>query len=278
MAQAGRLPAFYVCHGGGPMPLMPPPPGGPAGMFSDSTLSSHLRSLADHLPSPPKAILVISAHWEERELRVSSSEHPSMLYDYGGFPAETFKYKYDAPGKPELAARVCALLGASGHTCKPDPTRGYDHGVFVPLMLAFPHAEVPIVCLSLHASLDPATHLSMGRALRPLRDEGVLLLGSGSSYHNMGGFDMQGRRSGPPVARAWDEALAAAVASDRAVRDESLAGWERLPEARAAHPREEHLLPLHVVAGAAGDDPGARLWGDSLMGVASSSFRFDSRV
>lgn len=271
---SARMPTLFVCHGGGPFPLLDPPMGGPA-------LVEHLRSISSEPPEKPKAILVISAHWEEGdELAVTMSEQPPMLFDYYGFPPDTYTFRYDAPGDPALASRVCSLLTAKGHPCRLDATRGFDHGVFVPLLLAYPAADIPVVCLSLHQSLNAKLHLSIGQALRPLRDEGVLLIGSGMSYHNMRGFDMSGgsdRAGRPPAGARFDEALVAAVttARDHSARTASLGAWTALPDARQSHPREEHLLPLMVAAGAASDEePATRTIGGTTMGAAFSGFRF----
>ena len=272
------MPALFCCHGGGPMPLMEPPAAGPKGIFADSKLSRHLRDLATMTSEKPLAILVISAHWEEADFAVTSSPTPPMLFDYYGFPKHTYEYKYSPPGDPKMAERVCELLQVAGHTCKLNDKRGYDHGVFVPLLLAYPDASIPVIALSLHASLDPGVHLSAGRALAPLRQEGVLILGSGISFHNMRAFDMMGGGANRPEAAgaAFDEALVAAVtATDTDARDTALLQWEQMPEARFCHPREEHLLPLLVAAGAAGEGTvGERIYGENYMGCAVSGFRF----
>ena len=260
------MPTLFVCHGGGPFPLQEPPVGGAA-------LTEHLRAISTELPEKPKAILVISAHWEDGDkVAVTASVQPPMLFDYYGFPPHTYEYQYNAPGDPALASRVCSLLTTSGHQCRLDETRGFDHGVFVPLMLAYPAADIPVVCVSLHRSLDAKLHLSMGRALRPLRDEGVLVIGSGMSFHNMRAFD----GSGAPAGARFDEALVAAVTTgEHPARATSLAAWTSLPDARECHPREEHLLPLMVAAGAATDEePATRTFGGIYMGVVLSSFRF----
>jgi aromatic ring-opening dioxygenase catalytic subunit (LigB family) len=255
---------------------MPADAGSPKGMLSDSTLSQSLRSTSELLSKPPTAILLVSAHWETGpELAVTSSPRPSLVFDYSGFPPETYEYKYPCRGDPELAQRTVELLNAAGHACQPDEERGYDHGVFVPLMLAFPDADVPVVALSLHKSLDPAMHLSIGRALSPLRDDGVLILGSGLSFHNMAAFSFSGNsKSGDAKGERWDSALNAAVTAEPAVREAALTKWAELPDARASHPREEHLLPLLVVAGAGGEDLGQNTFRDRYMGVIVSNFRF----
>ena len=195
-----------------------------------------------------------------------------MVFDYSGFPDHTYAFDYASPGDPALASRVRALLDGAGLANDADDARGYDHGVFIPLMLMAPEADVPVVQLSLRAGLDAAEHAAVGRALAPLRDEGVWVLGSGMSYHNMRGF---GRATSTAVSERFDAWLAETVAiGDGATRDAALARWDRHPDGRAAHPREEHLIPLMVVAGASGDAPGRRVFSDRVLDVTVSAFEF----
>lgn len=261
-----RLPTYFIPHGAGPCFFMPWTRG-PADTW-DKT-AAWLKGLVAGLPERPKAILVVSGHWEEPVFTVGASPAPPMVFDYYGFPEETYRLRFDAPGAPALATRVRALLGAAGFPTAEDEARGYDHGVFVPLLLATPDADIPVVQLSLRQDLDPAAHLAAGRALAPLRDEGVLIVGSGMSWHNMRGFSplYTGKSQ---VFDAW---LAEAV-SDPAIRDTALAHWDRGPYAREAHPREEHLAPLFVAAGAAEGEPGRQAFGDIAMDVAISGFEF----
>ncbi len=234
-------------------------------------LAAWLRGLVPSLPAPPKALLVVSAHWEARVPTVSTSPRPSLLYDYSGFPPETYKLTWPAPGDPALADRVRTLLSAASIPSASDPDRGFDHGVFVPLKVAVPDAHIPTVALSLQAGLDPGSHLAVGRALAPLRDEGVLIVGSGMSYHNMRGFGDPRSRPKSVEFDAWlKETLEAAPEK----RDTGLAAWTKAPVAREVHPREEHLLPLMVVAGAAGVDRGDVVFRDEVMGVVVSATRF----
>jgi aromatic ring-opening dioxygenase catalytic subunit (LigB family) len=192
-----------------------------------------------------------------------------MIFDYYGFPEETYRLRFDAPGSPTLAGRVRALLAGAGLPTAEDRERGYDHGVFVPLLLATPDADIPVVQLSLRHDLDPEAHLAAGRALRPLRDEGVLIVGSGMSWHNMAGFSpaFTGK------SEAFDAWLSAAL-SDPATRDDAIRHWDRGPYAREAHPREEHLAPLFVAAGAAEGEPGRQVFKDIAMDVAISGYAF----
>ena len=219
----------------------------------------------------PKAVLVISGHWDTAIPTVNSGLAPPLLFDYSGFPEHTYRLTYPVPGSPAVAARVRELLAENGTPSDEDAQRGFDHGVFVPFKLIYPDADVPIVQLSLQRDLDPAAHLAMGRALAPLRDEGVLIVGSGMSFHNLRAF---GPAAGP-ISDQFDEWLTSAVCSaDPERRNHSLAAWEDAPGARLAHPREEHLLPLMVAAGAAGNEQGRKLFQDRVMGVTVSAFGF----
>jgi aromatic ring-opening dioxygenase catalytic subunit (LigB family) len=259
-----RQPSLFIPHGGGPCFFMPDPRG------TWTRMEAYLRALPATLPEPPRAILVISGHWETPAFAFSASEAPPLIFDYYGFPPETYRLSWPAPGAPWLAERGAALLREAGLPAAIEPERGFDHGVFVPLKVAFPQADVPVVQMALHASLDPALHVAAGRALAPLRDEGVLVLGSGMSFHNL-------RAMGDPRAEApsrefdrWLTAAAEAEAPDRAAL---LGRWESAPWARACHPREEHLLPLMVAAGAS-DARGTHDYGEVVLSGAVSAFRF----
>jgi aromatic ring-opening dioxygenase catalytic subunit (LigB family) len=263
-----RMPVVFIPHGGGPWPFVD------LGLPRQDveTLAGYLRTLRSELPAP-KALLVISAHWEADVPTVMTSAQPPILYDYYGFPPESYQIQWPAPGNPALASRVRDLLGAAGIATATDAARGYDHGTFIPLKLAFPDADIPTVQLSLRADLDPQAHLAIGRALAPLRGEGVLIVGSGMSFHNLRAFFSHDPRTAT-VADAFDTWLTAAVTADAPRRDEQLAHWSTAPAARAAHPREEHLLPLMVVAGAAGADRGVVQHSAPFMGARISGYRF----
>jgi aromatic ring-opening dioxygenase catalytic subunit (LigB family) len=260
------LPTLFIPHGAGPCFFMDWTRG-PADTW-DKT-ARWLNGLVAGLPERPRAILVVSGHWEEPQFTVGSSPKPAMIFDYYGFPEETYRLRFDAPGSPTLAGRVRALLAGAGLPTAEDRERGYDHGVFVPLLLATPDADIPVVQLSLRHDLDPEAHLAAGRALRPLRDEGVLIVGSGMSWHNMAGFSpaFTGK------SEAFDAWLSAAL-SDPATRDNAIRHWDRGPYAREAHPREEHLAPLFVAAGAAEGEPGRQVFKDIAMDVAISGYAF----
>ncbi len=267
MAQAPRQPLVYVPHGGGPWPFVRVGIGSEA---EQADLAHYLRHVSTLPKAAPRALLVVSAHWEEKVPTVMSSKAPPMLYDYHGFPSESYQLSWPAPGEPAVAARVRELLGIAGFATGEDAERGFDHGTFVPLKLAYPDANVPTVQLSLKLGLDPQEHLAIGRALAPLRDEGVFIIGSGMSYHNLRAFGAAGK----PAAGAFDAWLRQALPLDSAQRDARLSDWLKAPSARAAHPREEHLLPLMVVAGAAGTDRGRLAYRGTLQGLDISAYDF----
>lgn len=260
-------PTYFINHGGGPCFFLDPGP------MRDtwSELEAYLGDFAKMLDEPPSAILVVSGHWEEARPTVNAGAAPALLFDYSGFPADTYQLTWPAPGAPVLAGRVEGLLAAAGIASGSDLSRGWDHGVFVPLKVTFPGADIPTVQLSLQHGFDPAIHLAVGHALRPLRDEGVLIVGSGQTYHNMGGF--RGGSGVDPAAEAFDAWLREAV-PDGATRDRSLIAWEQAPGARQAQPHEDHLLPLMVAAGAASGEPGQIAFHGYAMGKPISGFRF----
>jgi aromatic ring-opening dioxygenase catalytic subunit (LigB family) len=262
-----RLPVVFLPHGGGPWPFVEVGLGSKAEL---AELAQYLRSVATLPKMPPKAVLVVSAHWEEAVPTVMSSAHPPMLYDYYGFPEASYQISWPAPGEPVLAARVRELLSAAGIANAENPERGFDHGTFVPLKLAYPNADVPTVQLSLKRGLDPSEHLAIGRALAPLRDEGVFIVGSGMTFHNLRAFGPQSS----VVAEQFDAWLRAATVLEGGERDRLLADWTRAPAARQAHPREEHLIPLLVIAGAAGSDRGQLAYNGKLRELRLSAYHF----
>jgi aromatic ring-opening dioxygenase catalytic subunit (LigB family) len=262
-----RLPTLYIPHGGGPCFFMEPPPSHPH-MWDG--LAAYLRGIDGSLGARPKAVLVISGHWETTRPTLNVAEKPALLFDYYNFPEHTYRLKYPVAGAPNLAPRVRGLLADAGFESAVETKRGLDHGVFVPFMLVYPKADMPIMQLSLLNSLDPGLHLDLGRALAPLRREGVLIVGSGMSYHNLAAM-FSGR--GAEAAVSFDEWLGEAT-HDPQTRDEKLKGWRSAPGGRESHPREEHLLPLMVAAGAADGDPGFRSFSESIAGKAVSGFQF----
>jgi aromatic ring-opening dioxygenase catalytic subunit (LigB family) len=271
MEKTKKLPVIYIPHGGGPWPLMKDAYGDPAPY---DRLEAYLRGFGESMKDKIESILVVSAHWEEPKPTLHFGEKPGMLYDYGGFPDYTYRISWPAPGDPVLASRAAALLAAAGIATAREDKRGYDHGTFVPLMLAFPEASIPVAQLSLVNGLDPAAHFAIGKALEPLRAEGVLVIGSGMSYHNMRGFMSDDPRV-MAVSKQFDDWLAETVAlADPEERRIRLVEWKRAPGALECHPRSDHLVPLFVVAGAAGADIGRRDYGAELMGVQVSSHLF----
>jgi aromatic ring-opening dioxygenase catalytic subunit (LigB family) len=238
-----------------------------------TSLADWLRQLPATLPHAPRAVLVISGHWEADPVAVNVQTRPPLLFDYYGFPDHTYQLKYPAPGDPQLAADVRTLLSASGIPSTEEHQRGLDHGVFVPFLMVFPNADVPVVQLSLKQGLGPEAHLQLGAALAPLRDRGVLIVGSGMSFHNLRVRSMDNALI--PGSQLFDDWLGQTVCqSDIQVRNAGLANWSQAPAARYAHPREEHLMPLLVAAGAAQGDVGVRTFNDVMMGWRISGFRF----
>ena len=263
-----RLPTYFISHGGGPWPWMKEQMGG---MYD--RLEASLAAMPADIGATPRAVLMLSAHWEAPEFTVQTSAQPGMLYDYSGFPDFTYRIRYPAPGAPDVAARVRELLAAAGIDSREDGARGFDHGMFAPMAVIYPKADVPVLQLSLKQGLAPDAHLALGRALEPLRDEGILIVGSGLSYHNLRAFGPAARA---PSA-AFDGWLESTLAiADPATRSRSLAAWEHAPAARAAHPREEHLLPLMVALGAAESEAATRVYHEREFfgGITVSSFRF----
>jgi len=259
MSISDRAPVLFIPHGGGPMPLLGDP--------GHRSLVEFLRTVSERY-SPPKAILVVSAHWEAPRPTVLGDESPELYFDYYGFPPETYRYTYSAVNDAYWRGRLQTVLADAGVEAGERAGRGYDHGVFVPLMLMHPAADIPVVQLSLVEGLDPAAHIELGRALAPLRDEGVMVLGSGLSFHNLPmllcgadqGDEASHRFHGWLVDVLGDPALS----DDQ--RSQALVDWASAPDARTCHPREEHLLPLHVCLGAAGSRTADIVFDQPLLG------------
>lgn len=260
----------FVSHGGGPMPLLGDP--------SHDALVHSLQDMAHHMPRP-SAIVVVSAHWEQTQPTVTTSPQPALIYDYGGFPPESYAITYPAPGSPTLAARAIHTLNTHGLHAQEDPQRGFDHGMFVPLKLMYPQADIPCIQLSLCHDLNPAKHLAMGQALRTLADNAtpeapLLLLGSGFSFHNMRAFFSAPTPDTQALNHSFEQWLhdtcCDAALSD-ADRHERLLHWAQAPGARYCHPREEHLLPLHVCVGAA-QGAARKAWRFEVLGQQASAY------
>lgn len=260
-----RMPALYIPHGGGPSFFMQ----GERKQRYQAT-EDFLRSIQSLLPAKPCAILIVTAHWETELPSFTGGPHPGLIYDYHGFPPETYTLQYPAPGSPALATRAAALLQQAGYPARVDADYGWDHGVFIPLKVMYPQADVPVVAMSLQASLDPELHCALGAALAALRDEGVLIVGAGMSYHNLRDFN-----AAAPASFAFHDWLDGALNADRDTRTQALADWSQAPGGRASHPREEHLLPLMVASGAGSDQPARRLWRGAVGPSCLGAWAFD---
>jgi len=262
-----RQPSLYLPHGGGPCFFMDWPPPNPW-----AELEAFLRSVPSLLPARPRAILLITAHWIPPQFTLATGTQPSLIYDYYGFPPHTYQLRYDAPGAPDVAAHAVDLLAGAGIGAAGDAEHGWDHGVFIPLKVVFPDADIPVAAMSLRHDLDPAAHIAAGRAVAPLRDDNVLIVGSGMSYHNLRAFfDPAKAGHGEP----FDDFLFSAIdGQSEAARTAALARWAAAPGARIAHPQEDHLLPLMVAAGAGGADAGKRIYSGVAMNQPLSAFRF----
>ena len=259
---------LFIPHGGGPLPLMDDP--GHAGL--NRFLREHPSSI-----TRPDAILVISAHWEEDPVAITAAPSPALLFDYYGFPPETYDYEYPAPGNPQLASRVHALLGDAGIESRLDAERDFDHGLFVPLILMYPDADIPCVQLSLSKNLDAGFHVRLGRALSGLRQDNLLLLGSGFSFHNLPELMRKRDTQSDPANvdfEDWLEQTMTASDLDEAERERRLTAWEQAPHARYCHPREEHLLPLQVCYGIAGG-AARQVFREPVAGFEASAWQWD---
>jgi aromatic ring-opening dioxygenase catalytic subunit (LigB family) len=262
------MPTWFIPHGGGPcffMEWSPPD--------AWNRMAEFLKNLATTLPRTPKAIVMVSAHWLAPHFELTSGAQPELIYDYYGFPPHTYELKYPAPGAPELAEQIVTTLTAAGIASATNPQRGFDHGMFIPLKLIFPDAKIPVVQLSLHNSLDPVRHLEAGLALQALRDQDVLIIGSGMSFHNMRAY---GNPKYGPVSDHFDTWLTQAVQASPQDRYRLLTQWDQAPGARDCHPlrAEEHLIPLMSVAGAADQDAGRKVFADRVMETTLSAFTF----
>ena len=264
-----RMPTWFIPHGAGPCFFMD---WTPPGIWDP--MATFLRGIAATLPQRPRAVVMVSAHWLSQDFAVTAGAAPDLIFDYHGFPPHTYELSYPAPGAPALAERVQALLANAGLASHADASRGFDHGMFVPLLLMFPDAYLPVVQMSLRQDLDPQAHLAAGQAMEALRDEGVLIVGSGMSFHHMRAY---GDPRYGPVSEVFDAWLTQACQAPAAQRSSALAAWEHAPQARQCHPpqAEEHLLPLMVAAGAAPRGQGRKVFSDRVMQTTLSAFRFD---
>ena len=233
---------IYFSHGGGPLPILGDP--------SHEKMITFMKQLPQKL-NKPDAVIVISAHWEEAIPTIIGNESPPLLYDYYGFPEEAYKIEYPVPGNPKLAKTVENLLEKKGIQSKITVERGFDHGLFIPLRMMWPVPEIPMIQISLIRGLDPKNHISLGNALKTLLEENILIIGSGFSFHNMRAFTYD--NSNKPDSRndEFQEWLINVCTGryTKSEREQKLIEWNKVPHARYCHPREEHLLPLHVCLG-----------------------------
>ena len=237
--------AIFISHGGGPLPLLGDP--------GHRQMVSCLQGMAAGI-TRPDAILVISAHWEERVPAITAGSRPPLIYDYYGFPPESYKIRYPCVGEPALAREIHRMLGSREIDATLDEKRGFDHGVFVPLKIMYPEADIPCVQLSLVDTLDALRHIEVGEALHDLADQNVLVMGSGFSFHNLKAFfapDNAESRQLNESFEKWLQGLCANPDIPEDKRRAMLIDWDDAPGARFCHPREEHLLPLHVCYGVA---------------------------
>ncbi len=258
---------LYIPHGGGPLPLLEEP--------GHAAMNRFLRAWPERIERPD-AIVVVSAHWEAPLVTITAAPAPGLLFDYYGFPPQTYEYEYPAPGHPQLAARIHGLLADAGIDAHLDESRGYDHGLFVPLMLMYPEADIPCVQLSLLQSLDAAEHLRVGRALATLARENLLILGSGFSFHNLGAMMGKSDSGVDPRNRDFEDWLAETLADaglDERERERRLVGWQEAPHARYCHPREEHLLPLQVCYGI-GQRAATKVFQEPVAGFIASAYEW----
>ena len=256
--------AVYFSHGGGPLPILGDP--------GHQAMVDFMKSLPAQLDRPD-AIIVVSAHWEERAATLLGAPHPPMFYDYYGFPREAYSITYPAPGHPVLAERMAALLEKDGIPARIDTQRGFDHGLFIPLKLIYPRADIPSIQLSLLRGLGPAAHIALGRALRDLLSENLLVIGSGFSFHNMSAFFSQTASARDAANDAFQDWLIETCTGplSQSKRERRLIQWEQAPSARYCHPREEHLLPLHVCVGMMGR-PATVAFDDQILGKRALAF------
>ncbi len=255
---------LYFSHGGGPLPLLNDP--------SHEKMIEFMKNLPTHLKRPD-AIVVISAHWEESVFTIQSGEAPDMMYDYYGFPKEAYSIKYPCKGNPELSHKIAQLFSENGIEYIENDKRAYDHGSYIPLKMMYPESDIPVLQISLNHNLDPLTHIKMGKALRTLLNENILFIGSGFSFHNMRAFDFNGEIVRDPLNDSFQDKLIEVCCNEENEEDRiaSLISWKDFPNARYAHPREEHLLPLLVCAGLS-ETVGSKIFDDYILGKRALAF------
>jgi len=252
-----KLPTLFISHGGGPWPWM-------NDLTQDTPyarLAKYLKEFPSKLEMRPKVIVIISAHWEESQFTIMSHAHPPMYYDYFGFPKDTYHVQYPAPGAPALVPKIKELLASAGIQLREDHARGFDHGTFVPLSLMFPEANIPVLQISMKTGYEPTKHMKLGQALAPLRDAGILIIGSGHSFHNLNFAEPKATQH----SQQFEEWLTNTLCfQDPAERIKKLVTWSSAPSAQKAHPKEDHLVPLFVAAGAAPLSKGKKGFSESF--------------
>ena len=271
MKQSNNIlsPVLYIPHGGGPLPLL--------GDKDHEDLVSFLKGIPQTI-AQPSAILVISAHWEEPQATITSGDKQNLIYDYSGFPPEAYEIQYPASGNSELAKEIENLLRRDEIEVKLDEKRGFDHGMYVPLKLMYPEGNIPCLQLSLLKSLDPSEHIALGKSLASIRSKNILILGSGFSFHNLKLF-FRPEKETHEKSIAFDNWLVETCSNSNlsvSQREQQLIAWGKAPNAHYCHPREEHLLPLHVCFGAASlETPIAKvIYNADFMGARTSGLRW----
>jgi len=254
----------YFSHGGGPLPIL--------GDASHKAMVEFMQQLPSRLRRP-EAILVVSAHWEERVATLLGAQVSTMFYDYYGFPDEAYEIVYPCPGSPDSAYRIAKMLKENNIQTRIDTQRGVDHGLFIPLKLMYPEANIPALQLSLLTGLDPISHIALGKGLRELMSENILVIGSGFSFHNMRAFSWRGKNIPDQANDSFQDWLIKVCVGplSQSEREEHLINWEKAPAARYCHPREEHLLPLHVCLGMAGK-AAQLIFDDYILGKRGVAF------
>lgn len=223
----------------------------------------------------PKSIIVVSAHWEEEHLTITGGENPHLLYDYYGFPKEAYEFKYPAKGNPSLEKELKELFEDNGIKTRINNDRGFDHGVFIPLKMMYPQADIPVTQISLIKGLDPKLHIKIGNVLKDMVQDNILLIGSGFSFHNMREFDWKGENrtdSKNDEFQNWLSNLLSGELSERE-KENKLINWEEHTSARYCHPREEHLIPLHVCFGSS-MGKGQTVFDDYILGKRALAIKW----
>lgn len=256
---------LYLSHGGGPLPLL--------GDESHRDLVDFFEKVPTIL-AYPSVIIVISAHWEENIPTITSGATPSLIYDYYGFPPESYEIKYPAPGNPNLSNKILNILESEGINANLTDQRGFDHGLFVPLKIIYPNAEIPCIQISLIKGLNPVEHIQLGKALAGLDEENLLVIGSGFSFHNLRALFAPSTAESQSKNESFENWLINTCTDknlDETEREKRLVNWEQAPAARFCHPREEHLIPIHVCYGIT-RSPANQVFTFNVMGKKASAY------